>query len=95
MLIPAALGMTALIRVSPRPGPARLAALEALHGLTHSEARLAAALADGASIAEAGASIGLTIETARNYSKRIYAKTGVRGQSELVRLLCTGVTALA
>lgn len=95
LLIPAPPAMTVLIRVSPPTGPARIAALEALHGLTHSEARLAAALADGASIAAAGAQIGLTIETARNYSKRIYAKTGARGQGDLIRLLCTGVAALA
>ena len=42
-------------------------------------------LARGRSIAEAGAALGLTIETARNYSKRIYAKLGLRGQAELVR----------
>ncbi|MBN8850172.1 MULTISPECIES: LuxR family transcriptional regulator [unclassified Sphingomonas] len=95
LLIPSAPAMTALLRFPPRSGPARLAAIEALHGLTRGEARLAAAIADGASIAEAAAATGLTIETARNYSKRIYAKTGVRGQGELVRLLCTGVAALA
>jgi DNA-binding CsgD family transcriptional regulator len=31
--------------------------------------------------------MGLTIETARNYSKKLYAKLGVRGQAELVRLV--------
>jgi DNA-binding CsgD family transcriptional regulator len=29
--------------------------------------------------------MGLTLETARNYSKRIYAQLDVRGQAELVR----------
>ncbi|MFW2850480.1 helix-turn-helix transcriptional regulator [Sphingomonas sp. TX0543] len=95
LLVPARPAMAALFRSPIATGPQRLAAIEAIHGLTHSEGRLAAALADGASIAQAAATIGLTIETARNYSKRIYAKTGVRGQAELVRLLCTGVSALA
>ncbi|MFT3977068.1 MAG: hypothetical protein QM688_08160 [Sphingomonas bacterium] len=92
LLVPAATGMTAPLRAS---APVDAAALEALHGLTRSEARLAAALAGGESIAEAAARIGLTIETARNYSKRIYAKTGARGQGDLIRLLLGGAAALA
>ena len=44
---------------------------------------------------EAAADLGLTVETARNYSKKIYAKTGARGQAELVRNILTGVLALA
>lgn len=63
--------------------------------LTASEARLAWAMAQGRSIAEAAEAQGLTIETARNYSKKIYAKTGARGQVDLVRNILTGVLALA
>ena len=66
-----------------------------LFGLLPSEARLALALSRGLSIAEAAQALGLTIETARNYSKKIYAKTGTRGQSDLVRLILTSVLALA
>ena len=66
-----------------------------LFGLLPSEARLALALSRGLSIAEAAQALGLTLETARNYSKKIYAKTGTRGQSDLVRLILTSVLALA
>ena len=83
--------MIALLRTPPTAGgAARVAAVAA-----HSEARLAIALCDGTSIAEAAEEIGLTIETARNYSKRLYAKTGARGQADLVRLLLSGGSALA
>jgi DNA-binding CsgD family transcriptional regulator len=58
-----------------------------LFGLLPSEARLAAALGDGDRLTEAADRLGLTIETARNYSKKIFAKTGTRGQADLVRLI--------
>jgi len=66
-----------------------------LFGLLPSEARLAWAMAQGLSISEAAQELGLSVETARNYSKKIYAKTGSRGQAELVRTLLTSVLALA
>ena len=66
-----------------------------LFGLLPSEARLAWALAQGVSIGQAAASLGLTIETARNYSKKIYAKTGASGQAALVRIVLTSVLAIA
>ncbi|AKQ43142.2 regulatory protein, LuxR [Aurantiacibacter atlanticus] len=66
-----------------------------LFDLTPSEARLAWSMAQGLSIAEAAQEHGLTIETARNYSKKIYGKTGARGQVDLVRHVLTGVLALA
>ena len=66
-----------------------------LFGLTPSEARLAWAMAQGMSIAEAAGEVGLTIETARNYSKKIYAKAGARGQPELIRNILISVLALA
>lgn len=66
-----------------------------LFGLLPSEARFALLLSRGLSIAEAGDRLGLTIETARNYSKKIYAKTGARGQADLVRYILTSVLSLA
>lgn len=62
--------------------------------LTPSEARMAWTMAHGLSIAEAAAENGLTVETARNYSKKIYAKVGARGQADLVRHVLTGVLAM-
>jgi len=66
-----------------------------LFGLLPSEARLALALSRGMSIAEAAQSLGITVETARNYSKKIYAKMGARGQNDLIRYILTSVLALA
>lgn len=70
-------------------------ALRALHGLSAREAALAAALAGGESLPAAGARLGLTRETARNYSKRIFAKTGTSGQPDLVRAILAGVAPFA
>ncbi|MBX9729195.1 MAG: LuxR C-terminal-related transcriptional regulator, partial [Sphingopyxis sp.] len=53
------------------------------------------ALSRGMTIAEAADALGLTTETARNYSKKIYAKMGARGQSDVVRYILTSVLALA
>jgi DNA-binding CsgD family transcriptional regulator len=69
--------------------------LEQLFDLIPSEARLALALSRGMSIAEAAGELGLTVETARTYSKRIYAKTGARGQADLVRFIHRSVLAIA
>ncbi len=66
-----------------------------LFGLLPSEARLAWMLAQATSIAEAAEAVGLTVETARNYSKKIYAKTGARGHAELVRIILTSVLAIS
>ena len=65
-----------------------------LFGMTSSEAGLALALCNGRSIAEAAEAQGLTIETARSYSKRLYSKTGAKGQADLVRLILRSVIAL-
>ncbi|MCC2603697.1 helix-turn-helix transcriptional regulator [Sphingopyxis yananensis] len=62
-----------------------------LFGLLPSEARLAWALGRGLSISEAAEELGLQVETARYYSKKIYAKTGARGQAELVRNILMSV----
>lgn len=66
-----------------------------LFDLIPSEARLALALSRGMSISDAAGEIGITVESARTYSKRIYAKTGARGQSDLVRFIHRSVLAIA
>ena len=45
--------------------------------------------------AQAAIELGFTIETARNYSKRIYGKTDTRGQADLVRIILASVIALS
>ncbi|MCC5992760.1 MAG: hypothetical protein JJT99_09575 [Rhodobacteraceae bacterium] len=66
-----------------------------LLAIPRAEARLAHALGEGATLAQAAARLGLSIETARNYSKRIYAATGLGGQAALIRRLWAGALPLA
>ena len=66
-----------------------------LFGLLPSEARLAWLLAQATSIADAATALGITVETARNYSKKIYAKTGAKGHADLVRIVLTSVLAIS
>ena len=68
--------------------------LRELYSLTAGEARLASWLLQGNSVDEAAAELGITKNTARAYLKRIYNKTGVRRQPELVRLLLLGLPRL-
>ena len=69
--------------------------LRELFGLSRTEAGLALALSRGRRIAEAAGDLGITVETARNYSKQLYAKTGARGQADLVRLVMASVVMIA
>jgi DNA-binding CsgD family transcriptional regulator len=62
-------------------------ALHELFGLTPAEIRLSIALVEGKSVEEYAREAAISSNTARTYVKRIYSKTGVRRQSELVRLL--------
>jgi DNA-binding CsgD family transcriptional regulator len=68
--------------------------LRELYALTPAEARLATHLSCGRSVEEAAAEMGVTVNTARAYLKRIYSKLGVRRQSELVRRLLLGLAGL-
>ena len=69
--------------------------LAQLFGLLPSEARLALALGRGMSIAEAAAELNLTIESARTYSKKVYAKMGARGHADLVLFVQRSVLQIA
>jgi DNA-binding CsgD family transcriptional regulator len=62
-------------------------ALHELFGLTPAEIRLSIALVKGKSVEEYSQEAAISSNTARTHVKRIYSKTGVRRQSELVRLL--------
>jgi DNA-binding NarL/FixJ family response regulator len=82
-------------RIHRKGAKDRAAILAGLHDLPHREAELAVALADGLSISEAAQAMGLTVETARNYSKRLYSKLEVSGQAQLVRLVHQSSAVLA
>jgi DNA-binding CsgD family transcriptional regulator len=60
-----------------------------LFGLSRREAELALALGSGEQLVDAAQRMNLKTETARGYSKAIYAKMNVRGQSELIVRLLT------
>jgi DNA-binding CsgD family transcriptional regulator len=59
--------------------------LEDLFDLTPAQARLAALLYDGASVKQAASSLGITEGSARQYLRRIFARTGTNRQVDLVR----------
>lgn len=68
--------------------------LRDLYGLTTAEARLAIALAQGASLAVAASRLTVSRNTAHAQLKIIFEKTGTTNQSELLRLLHRGAAAI-
>jgi DNA-binding CsgD family transcriptional regulator/PAS domain-containing protein len=70
-------------------------ALTRLYRLTPAETRLATALAAGHTLAQAAELFGIRVETARIQLKSVFAKTGVRRQAELVRLVLLSDPAFA
>jgi DNA-binding CsgD family transcriptional regulator len=61
--------------------------LQQLFGLTAAEVALAIALAEGASLGEFAEERGIALATVRTQLQHVFAKTGVRRQSGLVKLL--------
>jgi len=66
-----------------------------IFGLSPTEARLAMHLANGMSLAEAAAALGLAESSVRTYTKYVFAKLGVSRQADLVRLVLNSVALLA
>ncbi len=89
----AAVAMLRTKRREPADSGAQVLARQ--YGLSPREAALAEAISRGVPLIEAGQTLRLTAETTRNYSKRIYAKTGTSGQADLVRLVLEGLAPLA
>jgi DNA-binding CsgD family transcriptional regulator len=69
-----------------RPG-SRSAVLSALYSLTPAECRVADLLTGGHELTSAADQMRMTAVTARFHLKSIFRKTGVRRQSELIRLV--------
>lgn len=61
-----------------------------MYGLTATEAEVAVALATGRSLTNIAADRGCSEQTVRTHLKRIFGKTGLTRQTELVRVLLTG-----
>ncbi len=94
LVMPTPDGQIGLLRAHEMPLPDARQIAGAL-GVSLAEARLAQALAQGASLTDAALSLGLTTQTARFYSKQIFAKTGLSGQPALMRRIWTSALALA
>ena len=79
----------------------RLHAPPALHtvaqvlGVTMAEARIGAALMQGHTVASYASSRGLSEGSVRNQLKQVFAKTGLRRQSDVVGYLANSVTSFA
>jgi DNA-binding CsgD family transcriptional regulator len=65
-----------------------------LHGLSHSETKLACALVAGESLGMAAQSLGVQEQTARTYLKHIFEKTETNRQAQLVQLMLKGAVRL-
>jgi DNA-binding CsgD family transcriptional regulator len=65
--------------------------LRALFGLTQAETRVALALFEGATPREAAEQLGVSFHTVRAQLARIFDKTGVNRQSDLVRVMMRSV----
>lgn len=76
---------------NPHP-PAKLA--QQLFALTPAETALATQLANGLSLEESAQALGIMHNTARAHLRAIFSKTGVRRQTELVRMFLNSVMAL-
>jgi len=61
------------------------------YNLTAAQAKLAGAIYTGQSIGEAAKKLNISINTARTHMRAIYAKTGVKTQTELISLLTSGL----
>lgn len=77
---------------SPMLGAADV--IKQLFNLTPSETAVALKLADGASLDKVAEDLDIRRNTARAHLRSIFSKTGVRRQTELVRVLLNSVAAL-
>ncbi|MBI5626846.1 MAG: hypothetical protein HY935_06585, partial [Nitrosomonadales bacterium] len=62
-------------------------------GLSPAESKLAAKLAEFNSLEQAANDLGISLSTARVQLGSVFAKTGAKGQAELLMLLATGTLA--
>ena len=79
-----------VLAVDPWAVPDLPASLSIFYRLSPTQARLAARLVGGDTLAESADALGVTQETARTYLKQVFDKTGTRRQSGLIRLMLMG-----
>ena len=75
------------VRSSPQRSVPKLEDLRAQYGLTHAEAALAVEICAGDGLQAAANRRGVSLATARTHLARVFQKTGVGRQAELVRLI--------
>lgn len=75
------------------PAPS-IPTLRMLFGFTLAEAALAKLLAEGPNLDEAGARLGISRNTVKSRLGSIFAKTGVKRQSSLVRVLLDAIASM-
>ena len=88
---------TEIVLFLHQPGvviPVCEATLRTLHGLTRTEARIAALLVAGRAVARIAAEVGSSVNTVRTHLKRVFSKVDVASQSELIRAVLCGPAAL-
>lgn len=66
----------------PLEGP-----LDSIFGLTTAESRVALGLFEGKDASDVARELDISVTTVRTHIRRIFAKTDVRRQTELIRLL--------
>lgn len=84
---PGSTALTVLVRDPETQARRAEELLRSLFALTPAEARLALAVADGLSPADAAEQLGITVQTARTHLKRVFHKTATTRQAELVKLV--------
>lgn len=90
-----ALPVAALFVSDPQSEPTPHATmLRTFYGFTPAEARLGSELLKDRSVEECAEVLRISINTARTQLKKLFEKTHTRRQSELLRLLSTGVSQL-
>jgi DNA-binding CsgD family transcriptional regulator len=85
-LIPQATAAVFITRAG-RAAPAKIGAIAAAFRLTPAETRVLEQLLSGMSLVEAAAALKIAETTAKTHLSRIFAKTGVSRQAELVALV--------
>lgn len=81
-------GIAVLLITDPASSPVLPAGmLQALYGLTKSEAQLVIGLSEGARIESVAVAFGISTNTAKTHLKQVFRKLGISRQSELVGLV--------
>ncbi|MEM8795541.1 MAG: response regulator [Pseudomonadota bacterium] len=90
VILPGADGRAVLFLTDPqRSTVISPESLSSLFDLTRAEASIAYTLSNGGTIEDAAKTSGITVSSARTYLKRVFYKTGVGRQSDLVQLILT------